>query len=65
LRSAKRQFPVFFLGSFADKARLCELAEHGGCDKTLEVRQGIEHRVERGRGGFWLNLTEQQYRKLK
>ena len=45
--------------TFADKAKLWELAEHGGCDMVLEVRQGIERGIERGRGGFWLNLIGQ------
>jgi hypothetical protein len=34
--------------------KLYELAECGGCDMTLEVRQGIDHGIEIGRGGFWL-----------
>jgi hypothetical protein len=41
-------------------AKLWELAEHGGCDMILEVRQGSEPA-----SGFWLNLTEEQYRKTE
>jgi hypothetical protein len=32
---------------------------------NLEGRHAIEHGIETGRGGFWLQLTEEQYRKLK
>jgi hypothetical protein len=51
--------------TLADKAKLWELADHGGCEMILEVRQGIESGIEKGRGGFWLNLTGEQYWKLK
>ena len=31
---------------------------------NLEARQAIEHGIQTGPGGFWLQLTEGQYRKL-
>jgi hypothetical protein len=30
-----------------------------------EERQAIEHGIEAGRGGFWLELTEEQYGELR
>jgi len=41
-----------------------EIAERGGGVMNLEERQAIEHGIQTGRGGFWLQLTEEQYRKL-
>ena len=31
---------------------------------NLEEKQGFEHALSIGRGGVWLNLTEDQYLKL-
>jgi hypothetical protein len=51
--------------TFKDPAKLFELAERGGCNLNLEGRQALQHGIEIGRGGIWLELTEEQYRKLK
>jgi hypothetical protein len=51
--------------TFQDPAKIIELAERGGYGKSLEDRQLLEHAIEMGRGGIWLELTEEQYRKLK
>jgi hypothetical protein len=51
--------------NFCSPEKLFELAERGGCVMNLEERQAIEHGIETGRGGFWLQLTEEQYGKLK
>jgi hypothetical protein len=32
---------------------------------NLETQQALEHAIENGRGGIYLQLTEEQYRKLK
>ena len=32
---------------------------------NLEGRQAIEHAIENGRGGVWLELSEEQYARLK
>jgi hypothetical protein len=48
-----------------DPERLIQLAERRGYDASLEGRQALEHAIEPGRGGVWLELTEAQYRKLK
>lgn len=49
---------------FRESAYVFEIAERGGCTLNLEGRQAIEHDIEIGRGGIWLNLTEDQYAKL-
>jgi hypothetical protein len=45
--------------------KLFEIAERGGYRLNLEGRQALQHAIEMGRGGIWLELTEEQYRKLK
>ena len=45
--------------------KLLEIAERGGYVLNLEGRQALQHAIEVGRGGIWLTLTEEQYRKLK
>jgi hypothetical protein len=32
---------------------------------NLEGRQAIQHGIDIGRGGIWLELTEEQYAKLR
>lgn len=49
---------------FSDARKLYEIAARGGCNMNLEGRQAIEHGIEIGRGGVWLELTEDQYAKL-
>ena len=46
-------------------AKLFEIAERGGHELTLENRQSIENAIAMGRGSIWLDLTEEQYAKLK
>ena len=41
------------------------MAERGGCHLNLEARQANDHAIEIGRGGIWLELTEEQYEKLR
>ncbi len=48
-----------------DPAKLFEIAERGGYKLTLENRQSIENAIAMGRGSIWLDLTEEQYAKLK
>ncbi len=45
--------------------KIIELARRGGAVLNLEAEQAIRHAFEIGRGGVWLNLTDDQYRKLK
>jgi len=51
--------------SFADESKLFEMAERGGYRLNLEGRQAIEHAIQNGRGGIWLQLTPEQYEKLR
>jgi hypothetical protein len=32
---------------------------------NLESRQSLDHGIEIGRGGVWLELSEEQYQKLR
>jgi hypothetical protein len=50
---------------FTTSAKILELAEHAGALRDLACRQAIEHGISVGRGGVWLILTGQQYRKLE
>jgi hypothetical protein len=45
--------------------RLFDIAERGGYKLNLEGRQAIRRAIETGRGGIWLELTDEQYRRLK
>ena len=45
--------------------KILDLARRGGADMKLEDIQAIEYAIATGRGSLWLNLTEEQYRKLK
>jgi hypothetical protein len=47
------------------RQKLLEIAEKGGYVLNLEGRQALQQAIEVGRGGIWLTLTEEQYRKLK
>jgi hypothetical protein len=49
----------------AGPAKLVELAQRGGYSMHLEGRQALERAIEVGRGGVWLELTDEQYAKLK
>ena len=49
----------------SDPAKLFEIAVRGGHLLNLEGRQAMEHAVEKGRGGIWLELKQEQYAKLK
>lgn len=51
--------------AFADRDKIYELARRGGAKLDLEAQQAIHHALEIGRGGVWLNLTDDQYQKLK
>jgi hypothetical protein len=51
--------------AFMSQDSMIELARRGGAVMNLETEQAIRHGIEIGRGGVWLNLTEEQYRKLR
>jgi hypothetical protein len=48
-----------------DAKKLFEMAERGGVHLNPAGRYSIQKAVEKGRGGTWLELTEEQYAKLK
>jgi hypothetical protein len=51
--------------TFLDPEKVVEVAERGGALPDLAARQALDSAIEKGRGGVFLNLTEEQYRKLK
>ena len=50
---------------FATEDKIFDLAKRGGAELTSEARSMLEHGINIGRGGVWLNLTATQYRRLK
>lgn len=42
-----------------------QMAERGGSNMNLETRQALDHGIEIGRGGVWLELSEEQYQRLR
>jgi hypothetical protein len=42
-----------------------EMARRGGAGMSLDVLQALDHGIEIGRGGIWLELTDEQYGKLR
>jgi hypothetical protein len=51
--------------TFKSHEKIREMAERGGCEMNLEARASFDHGIEIGRGGLWLELSEEQYQKLK
>ena len=47
------------------RAKIKELAKRGEAAGTSEARQMLDHGIESGRGGCYLNLTPAQYAKLR
>jgi hypothetical protein len=50
--------------TFADPAKIIELARRGGALKESETRAHLDYVIQKGRGGIYLNLSEAQYKKL-
>ena len=48
-----------------DPAKIVEMAKKGGAAMRLEDRQALDYGIAQGRGSVWLNLTQEQYQKLK
>ena len=59
----KTSLPRKFTLATSDK--VMELVERAGGVKNTEARQALEYGINIGRGGVFLNLTEEQYAKLK
>jgi hypothetical protein len=51
--------------AFSSDEKIVELAARGGAKLDSETRMMMERGIEIGRGGVWLNLTPDQYKKLK
>ena len=45
--------------------KILELAQRGGCVFNLEQRQALDRAIEMGRGGLWLDLSDEQYQRLR
>jgi hypothetical protein len=50
---------------FTSSDKIIELVERGNGLPNLESRQALDQAIEIGRGGVFLNLTAEQYAKLK
>jgi hypothetical protein len=48
-----------------DEKKLFEMVERGGVHLSPAERFSIQKAMEAGRGGIWLELSEEQYAKLK
>lgn len=57
--------PLPWTFTFADPEKIRELARRGEAWGDSESRQMLEHAIENGRGGCYLQLTPEQYRKLR
>ena len=51
--------------SLKDVGKIYELAQRGNYSMNTEGRHALDHAIEMGRGGIWLELTDEQYAKLK
>ena len=51
--------------TFASSDKIVQLAKNGGADFTSASRCDLENGIQIGRGGMWLNLTAEQYQKLR
>lgn len=49
---------------FASSQKLVELFARGGGFKDQEARLMLDQGIEKGRGGVFLSLTDEQYAKL-
>ena len=50
---------------FSSSDKIIELVERAGGFPNLESRQALDHGIEIGRGGVFLELTKEQYSKLR
>ena len=62
-QDARTPLPRKFV--FQDSAKVMEMAMRGGADSMSADRQAIHYALGVGRGSTWLNLTRDQYAKLK
>ena len=62
---ADLQTPIPKRLHFASSDKVVELVERAGGFTDQETRLMVNHGIEKGRGGIFLKLTEEQYAKLK
>jgi hypothetical protein len=51
--------------TFSSPEKVREMAARCGCDLSLDTRHALDHGIEVGRGGVWLELSDEQYQKLQ
>jgi len=51
--------------TYDDPEKISALARRGGALATPEAEQQLDQEIEVGRGGLYLDLTPDQYRKLQ
>ena len=51
--------------AFADDRKIWEMAKRGGFTLNIAGRQELEAALSKGVGGIWLDLTREQYAKLR
>ena len=51
--------------TFADDRKIWEMAKRGGFTLNIAGRQELEAALSKGVGGIWLDLTREQYAKLR
>ena len=49
---------------FQDPSKIRAIVEKVGNFANLQDRQALDYGLEIGRGGVWLQLTDEQYRRL-
>lgn len=49
----------------ADEKKVWEMAKRGGFSLNIAGRQELEEEIRKGSGGIWLELTAEQYAKLR
>jgi hypothetical protein len=59
----KTPLPRKFSSTDVEKVR--EIVRRGNGLPNLEAGTALEHGITMGRGGVWLNLTDEQYQKLR
>jgi len=57
--------PVSRRRTFASVDKIRELIDRTPTEMSLEARSMLKHDIEKGRGGLYLDVTEEQYQKLK
>jgi hypothetical protein len=57
--------PIHRKLTFSSSDRVREMHERFGADRKLEDKAALEYAINTGRGSIWLNLTDEQYQKLR